>query len=137
MALDLTSFEDAVASLEAALDTYRKCESPDGFIEKELMRDGVIQRFEYTFELSWKMLKRYLEQYSLEKPDGFTNKQLFRVGYEQGMLREAEAWMEFLRSRNLTTHTYDKATAQEVYDSAKKFIADAQYLLERLKEKAV
>ena len=52
------------------------------------MRDGVIQRFEYTFELSWKMIKRYLEIYSLEKPDGFTNTELFRMGFEQGLIDE-------------------------------------------------
>ena len=135
MLLDLTSFEKAVASLEASIDAYSRKSAPEGSVEKETMRDGVIQRFEYTFELSWKMIKRYLEMYSLEKPDGFTNKELFRMGFEQGLIRDAEDWLEYQRNRNLTSHTYDKATAEEVHKAATEFLNDAGYLLKRLKEK--
>lgn len=135
MVLDLTSFEKALASLKTAIEAYSRMSAPDGSVEKETMRDGVIQRFEYTFELSWKMIKRYLEMYSLEKPDGFTNKELFRMGFEQGLIRDAEDWLEYMRNRNLTSHTYDEATAEEVHKAAVKFYDDAAYLLKRLAEK--
>ena len=137
MPFDLTSLEKAVESLETALATYARAPHPPGSAEHELMRDGVIQRFEYTFELSWKMLKRYLEEYGLERVDTLTNRDLFRLGAEQDLLRDAEAWLNYLRSRNLTSHTYDEATAETVYQSARDFLRDARFLLAQLKAKMV
>ncbi len=135
MPLDTSSFEKAIGLLETALTAYANALQPEGSAERELMRDGVIQRFEYTFELAWKMLKRYLEEYGLEKVDSLTNRDLFRVGFEQGLLRDAEAWLAYLKSRNLTSHTYDQATAQAVYQSGKEFLQDARFLLAQIKEK--
>ena len=135
MPLDTSSVEKAVDSLETALTAYANAPHPEGSAERELMRDGVIQRFEYTFELAWKMLKRYLEEYGLERVDSLTNRDLFRVGHEQGLLRDAEAWLNYLKSRNLTSHTYDQTTAEAVYQSGKDFLQDARFLLEQLKTK--
>jgi len=81
------------------------------------------------------MLKRYLEEYSLEKPDGLTNKQFFRMGCEQGMIRDVEAWFDYLEKRNMTSHTCNQATAEEVYQTATHFLRDARFLLAKLKEK--
>jgi nucleotidyltransferase substrate binding protein (TIGR01987 family) len=135
MRINISSLEKAVESLAVALEAYGNSPYQEGSAERELMRDGVIQRFEYSFELSWKMLKRYLKEYSLERVDLLTNRDLFRVGYQQGMLRDAEAWLDFLEKRNLTSHTYDAATAEVVYQSARDFMRDARFLLERLREK--
>lgn len=135
MPLDTSSFEKAIGSLGTALTACANALQPEGSAERELMRDGVIQRFEYTFELAWKMLKRYLEEYGLEKADSLTNRDLFRVGFEQGLLRDAEAWLAYLKSRSLTSHTYDQATAQAVYQSGKDFLQDARFLLAQLKAK--
>lgn len=135
MGINISSLEKAVQSLATALEAYGNSPYQEGSPERELMRDGVIQRFEYTFELSWKMLKRYLEEYGLERVDFLTNRDLFRVGYEQGMLRDAEAWLDYLKKRNLTSHTYDAATAKAVYESARAFLQDGRFLLERLRKK--
>jgi nucleotidyltransferase substrate binding protein (TIGR01987 family) len=136
MPLDLSSYEKAITSLETALTAYSVSQQPQGSTERELMRDGVIQRFEYTFELAWKLLKRYLEEYGLERVDSLTNRDLFRVGHEQGLLRDAEAWLSYLKSRNLISHTYNPAVAETVYESAKAFLGDARYLLEQLRARA-
>ena len=136
MPLDLSSYEKAIASLETALNAYASAQQPEGSAERELMRDGVIQRFEYTFELAWKLVKRYLEEYGLERVDSLTNRDLFRVGHEQSLLRDAEAWLNYLKSRNLTSHTYEPATAEIVFQSAKAFLADARYLLDQLRARA-
>ena len=123
-------------SLIQAVDTYEDSNLVNkGSITSELMRDGVIQRFEYTFELSWKTLKRYLEVYGLENPDGFTNKQLFRVGFENGFIRDSEIWLKFLHNRNLTSHTYNENIAEEVYKNAKLFIKEVKFLFDKLQEK--
>ena len=133
--LDLSSMEKAVRALDVALDIYDGCPLPDGHAEKTVLRDGVIQRFEFTCELLWKMLKRYLDEYGLERPDRLSNRDLFRVGHEQELIDDPEKWFLYLRMRNLTSHVYDDIRATEVFQAAKRFLPDAEYLLERLKER--
>ena len=134
--LDLSSLEKACEALDLALKVYDKSLLPDDNSEKVLLRDGVIQRFEFTYELCWKMLKRYLEEYSLEKADGLNNRELFRIGWEQGLVSDPEKWFHYMKMRNQTSHVYDNAKAEAVYASAREFLPDAQYLLQHLKEKA-
>jgi len=133
--LDLSSLEKACEALDLALKVYDKSLLPDDNSEKVLLRDGVIQRFEFTYELCWKMLKRYLEEYSLEKADGLNNRELFRIGWEQGLVSDPEKWFHYMKMRNQTSHVYDNAKAEAVYASAREFLPDAQYLLKHLKEK--
>jgi nucleotidyltransferase substrate binding protein (TIGR01987 family) len=103
--------------------------------QRDIMRDGAIQRFEYTFELAWKTIKRYLEMYGLEKVDNLNNRDLFRAGFENGLINDASAWFDYLTDRNQTAHIYDQNIAAEVFDSAKGFLADVKYLLTQLKER--
>jgi nucleotidyltransferase substrate binding protein (TIGR01987 family) len=129
--LDLTSLEKALSSLNRAL--VRAMEAP---IDEEL-RDAAIQRFEYTFELCWKMLKRQLEQ-ELPNPaeaDGYSYKQLFRVGGERGLIDNVEAWFEYRERRNITSHTYDADKAQKVFEVIPQFAADAKKLFDVLSER--
>jgi nucleotidyltransferase substrate binding protein (TIGR01987 family) len=133
--LDLASFEKALTALEVALKIHGSSPLPGGSAERILMRDGVIQRFEFTFELSWKFLKRFLEVYGMEKPDSFTNKDLFRVGFEHGLLEDPVRWFHYLKMRNNTSHAYDETKAREVFQAAGEFLPDAQRLLAGIKEK--
>ena len=131
--LNLDKLEKAITSLETAFNFYHSGTFALGSQQKNLLRDGVIQRFAYTFELSWKTLKRYLEIYGLEKVDNFTNKELFRVGYEMGLLDDAAAWMGYLKRRNLTSHVYEDEIAKKVYAAVEDFLRDAEFLLQKLK----
>ena len=70
-----------------ALQAYHNSRHLEGSAEPELVRDGVIQRFEYTIELSWTLLDRSLEEYGLERVDSLSNRELFRLGVEQSLLR--------------------------------------------------
>ncbi len=125
-----------VEPLEKALDQLRTgLELAEKDPSNELLRDGVIQRFEFTFELSWKLLKRYLEIYGLERLDAYTNKDFFRAGHEQAMIRDAEPWLEYLKMRNLAAHVYNEEIAREVYQTARDLVQDAAFLLDKLKEK--
>ncbi|MFH1116507.1 MAG: nucleotidyltransferase substrate binding protein [Pseudomonadota bacterium] len=135
--LDLSSMEKAVNALDVALDIYDRNPLPADAPEKVVLRDGVIQRFEFTYELSWKMLKRYLEEYGLERPDRLSNRDLFRVGYEQELLDDPEEWFLYLRMRNLTSRAYDEAKATQVFQAARRFLADVKVFFERLKAKNV
>lgn len=123
MVIDFSAFESALASLEEALAS-----APRNDVE----RDGVIQRFEYTFELAWKTARKVLEE------NGITSnspKSVIRDMSQQGWIHEPDLWLSFLRARNATTHTYKKTTAEEVYSVARKFAPKCRELLTELKKR--
>ena len=125
MKLDLTSFKNAVHSLDLAL-----AQQLDEFI-----RDSVIQRFEFTYELSWKFLARHLaSELGSERIDTFSRKDLYRVGVEKGLLTDAARWFEYHTARNMTSHTYNVELANQVYAVARRFSPDAHFLLDKLAE---
>jgi nucleotidyltransferase substrate binding protein (TIGR01987 family) len=135
--LDYSSLEKAVSTLSIALKSYEansKCFSPT---DRDIMRDGVIQRFEYTFELAWKTIKRYLEIYGLEKADTLTNRDLFRIGAEQGLIEDPSSWFDYMIDRNRTSHIYDVGVATDVFHTAGRFLQDATYLLDQLKKRVI
>jgi len=131
MLLDLTNLEKALLSLKKAI--CRTQQEPDD----DELRDSVIQRFEYSYELSWKMLKRRLE-IDLPTPSnidlmGF--KELIREGAERGFIENPESWFEYRHQRNITAHTYNELKAKQVYQTALLFIEDANNLLQQLKQR--
>jgi nucleotidyltransferase substrate binding protein (TIGR01987 family) len=132
MSLDFTPLEKAINSLNRAL--VRAVAT----LDDEELRDACIQRFEYTFELSWKMLKRQLEQ-ELPSPtevDGYSYRQLFRIGAERGLVQDVEAWFDYRELRNITSHTYDEEKAAKVFAALPTFVGHAEELLTRLQESA-
>lgn len=131
MSIDFSPLEKAVNSLTRALD--RAVGAP----EDEELRDACIQRFEYTFELCWKMLKRQLEQ-ELPNPsevDGYSYRQLFRIGAERGLVQDVDVWFDYRERRNITSHTYDEAKAALVFAALPAFAGHAAELLVQLKER--
>lgn len=128
--LDLSSIEKAVASLNEAVTEYLKNKN------NAFVRDATIQRFEYTYELSHKMLKRYLEmtEPSAEEIDQMSFPNLIRTGSERGLLLNGwDCWKVFREGRNLTSHTYNEKKASEICDIIPSFLQDAQYLVSQLK----
>lgn len=130
MKIDYSSLNLAITSLEKAINRSQ------GAKDDEELRDAVIQRFEYTYELCWKMLKRRLES---DHPnpaeiDGMSFPVLMREGAQRGLIDNVESWMEYREQRNITAHTYDKKKAQSVYQSALMFIDDARQLYKGLVE---
>ncbi len=104
---------------------------------KNIMRAGVIQNFEFCYELSWKTLKRFLELNTSDSAliDKMLYKQIIREGAQYGLIANAERWFQYRDQRNLTSHTYHAATAESVYKSAIQFYLDAMDLLHKLKSK--
>lgn len=130
MSIDFSPLEKAINSLKRAL-----ARATDARGDEEL-RDACIQRFEYTFELCWKMLKRQLE---LELPnpsevDGFSYRHLFRIGAERGLVQDVESWFDYRERRNITSHTYDEVKAARVFEALPAFAGHAEELLAKLKE---
>ncbi len=124
MKLDLTSLQSALASFERALKVSQKTIDDTSFSEdeKEVIKAGVIQNFEFSYELCWKFMKRWLEQnYSESFTAGITRKQLFRYAAENLLIEDYDAWMHFHELRNKTSHTYDREVAEEIFEAAGNF----------------
>lgn len=75
-------------------------------------RAGIIQFFEISFELAWKMIKDYLEHQGFI--DIKTPRDTIKKAFETGLISDGEIWLQALTDRNLTTHTYEEETAVEV-----------------------
>ena len=137
--LDLTSFEKAVSSLGRAIAVYEDSKIKNGYDTPDLLetlRAGVIQNFEFTYELAWKFMKRYIELAGdAVAIDGVPRRELFRVAAEHGLITDVADWFDFHKDRNQTSHTYDEETAEMVYERAIDFSNYAQRLLVNLEEK--
>ncbi len=130
--LNLTSLEKAVASLDEAVTEYAK--QPNN----KFIRDAAIQRFEYTYELTHKMIKRFLEisEPSAEEVDQMSFPDLIRTGSERGLLANDWAvWKDYRHARNATSHTYNEKKAAEVYTIIPQFLVEAKNLLVEFKKR--
>ncbi len=135
MLLELDSLRKAVAALTAVV-----AKSDDDTIMSRLdevtqnaVRSGVIQHFEFTYELCWKFMKRWLEMnISVDVADGVTRRELFRLAAESRLISDVEQWMRHHDARNRTSHTYDPEAAESVFQAAHAFVGDAQLLLAAL-----
>jgi nucleotidyltransferase substrate binding protein (TIGR01987 family) len=88
------------------------------FIDKgdlsELEKQGLVKAFEYTYELAWNTIKDFLEYQG--KVDIIGSRDTFREAFTENIIIDGEEWMNMLKSRNLTIHTYNQETADEIYD---------------------
>lgn len=95
----------------------RLTESLNLKMESSIIIDGVIQRFEFTYELAWKAMKAYLEQQGVFEPK--TPREVFRESYKIGLITDGDGWLDMMTDRNLTSHTYNEAAALETYGKIK------------------
>lgn len=132
MTLDLTPLINAVNRLEEGLARYLSD------ISDIQIRDGLIQRFEFTYELSHKMLRRYLEAAAADPTefDAADFQYLIRSANEQGLLLSAwPAWRHFRDMRSKTSHTYDETVALKVVEGIPDFLTEARHLLSELQRR--
>ena len=83
----------------------------------ELLQEGLIQRFEYTHELAWKVMKDYAEYQGYTDVRG--SRDAIRKALEMGLIDDRR-WMETIEDRNLTVHNYDNEIASEIYENIMK-----------------
>lgn len=91
------NFEKAFLQLKDAIERFDQLD--------DLAKEGLVQRFEYTFELAWKTLKDYLES------EGIINqfpREVLKQGFHVNVLNNGELWIDMLEKKNLLTHTYDQ-----------------------------
>ncbi len=119
--LDLSSFRKAIDSLQDSVSCYKNAPA---IVPEDIIRDSVIQRFGYTYELAWKMIKRWLE-YNIGNVyvDGISRRELFRFAHENKLIDDPPLWFSFHAARNQTSHIYDIAVAKDVFKIALEFAA--------------
>ncbi|MEA2775193.1 MAG: hypothetical protein QOF90_599 [Acetobacteraceae bacterium] len=132
MPLDITPLANAIDRLSEGLARHLR-EPAD-----EQLRDGLIQRFEFTYELCHRMLRRFIRQTaaSREEVDHMAFQDLIRTANQQGLLLgDWPTWRRYRDSRAKTSHTYHAKTAQEVADAIPAFLAEAEYLRDELRRR--
>jgi len=135
VALELSSLQKAASALAGVLakSDDREFMSHLDEVTRNAIKSGAIQHFEFTYELCWKFIKRWLEaNVSATAIDGVTRRELFRLAAESRLIDNVEQWMRYHEARNLTSHTYQPEIADRVYNTAHDFAPDAARLLAAL-----
>jgi nucleotidyltransferase substrate binding protein (TIGR01987 family) len=134
--LDFSALRDALKSLEDGLEVVSDSDwfSVQSLKVQNTLVAGVIQNFEFVYELSVKMIKRQieLEAASPTEVDESNFREVLRVAAEKGLIADVEAWFRYRKMRNITAHTYDHEKARQVYQETLIFIDDARALLRKL-----
>ena len=103
-------WEQRFANYQKALTQLQK------FIDKgelsELEKQGLIKAFEYTYELAWNTIKDFLEFKG--QTDIYGSRDAIRKAFKLGLIEDGESWMDMLKSRNTTSHTYNEDVAEEI-----------------------
>lgn len=138
MSLELKSLKDAVSSMESSVNeaNSRAFMGKLSKNQQDTFKAGVIQNFEFTFELCWKMIKRWIaENINPEAAEPLTRKDLFREAARSGLISDPLSWFKYSDARNITSHTYKRSTAESVFQVASAFLPDAKLLLTQLEKR--
>ena len=127
----LETGQKALETLQELLE--KKIREDDDFYV--VFRDASIQRFEYTFEVVWKVLKQYL--WEIEKLECYSPKSCFRTGGKVGLLtpEETELALKMVDARNATSHTYREEVAIHIYRDLPKYYELMTNILKRIGNK--
>ena len=127
----LSNYKKALKKLgeAVALDREKKL--------NELERQGIIQAFEYTHELAWKVMQDFFVYQGNSEIRG--SRDATREAFKRELITDGDSWMEMIKKRNLTSHTYNEETAEEIYKSVVQvfypLFVDLQNEMEGLKSK--
>lgn len=137
--LDFSALQQANHSLSDAIDVV---ENEQWFNQQKkavqnTLIAGVIQNFEFSYELSIKMLKRQMEKESASPDEiDFTSyRGMLRLAAEKGLVQHIDSWFEYRQMRNITSHTYDHEKARQVYEMTSCFLKDAGELQAKLEQR--
>jgi len=97
--------------------------------KNQLEIDGVLQRFEFTFELVWKTIQEYAKTQGIMVA---SPRESFRVAADLKLVSDVEEWFEYLEERNKTTHIYDAKMAQDIFSKIPRFVQMVEQLLSSL-----
>jgi len=122
--LKVNNFNNALARLQEGIAKYDEA--------NDLSRDGIIQRFEFTFELAWKTLKTVFEDEGLTGLN--SPKTVLREAFAAGLIKDDELWLAMLSDRNSTAHIYSEQLAIEIcHNIQAKYVNEFSNLLKEIR----
>lgn len=101
--------------------------------ENEIVIDGTLHRFKFTFELAWKTMKDYLEYEGIIDGTG-SPREIIKTAFANGIIEDGENWIKMMLARNSLSHLYDEEKSREIYREIKETYFD---LLQKLNDKFV
>lgn len=123
----LYNFSKALDKLSQVIDKQNQF-TEDGY--QDIYLDLLIKRFEFTFEMSWKAIKRYLEFMGLESC--YNPRSCFKEAYQQKLLTNEQIWLDMIEMRNLTSHVYDESQVSSLLNKQRDFYQSFIYLRDTL-----
>ena len=129
--LDFTALENSVYRLKEVVEKYKEND------KASIVRDSLIQRFEFTYSISLKLLRRYFMEraFFVDDINSLSFNDMVRTATRLGLLKsDLEMWTKYREMRNLTSHTYDEEVALKVAKIVPCFYEEALYLLKKFKD---
>ncbi len=129
--LDFTALENSVYRLKEVVEKYKENE------KDSIVRDSLIQRFEFTYSISLKLLRRYFMEraFFVDDINSLSFNDMVRTATRLGLLKsDLEMWSKYREMRNLTSHTYDEEVALKVAKIVPCFYEEALCLLKKFKD---
>lgn len=124
-----TSILNNTIDISALLKARDFLTSAIAHAQSDLEKAGAIQSFEITYELAWKTMKRILSHkgVTVNSP-----REVYRASAKEGIIQDPEVWFNYIEKRNLTTHTYNLETAEEVFNCLPAFEKEVNVFIETI-----
>ena len=125
--MEIARWQQRFFDLKKAFSKLQEAVNKEGELD-ELEKDGVIQRFEFTFELVWKTLQDYFGQQGFENIA--TPKKILKKAYETGIIKNEESWIEMLGDRNKMSHIYNQTESENIFENIKdKYVQEIEVII--------
>lgn len=125
-------YKNALIKLEEALEKQEIVDLQQDTMQ--IIIDGVLHRFEFTFELAWKTMKDYLEYMGITEKIGSPRENI-QQAFKQGIIEDGEMWIKIMLARNELSHLYDEQASRRIYSEIKNsYIKEFKKLEEKLEE---
>ena len=122
-------FEERKEDLKKAANKLNEALRGDA---SDLEIDGILHRFEFTFELTWKTMKDCLEEQGIVGKIG-SPREIIKEAFSAGLIDNGEVWIDMMLSKNELSHLYDEETSREIYDNIKEiYILEINKLIQKL-----
>ena len=122
-------FEERKEDLKKATNKLNEALRGDA---SDLEIDGILHRFEFTFELTWKTMKDCLEEQGIVGKIG-SPREIIKEAFSAGLIDNGEVWIDMMLSKNELSHLYDEETSREIYDNIKEiYILEINKLIQKL-----
>jgi nucleotidyltransferase substrate binding protein (TIGR01987 family) len=119
-------------SIEPLLKTKAQLDKAITQAKTDLEITGAIKCFEYSYEISWKIMKKILEAMGIT--DINNPRAVFAAAYKNKLIDDLAAWNSYISKRNLTSHTYDQELAHDVFNSLKGFSQHLETFIQNIRK---